>query len=91
MGAPASAASAATTVWATVSVNQGGPIENGGGYVMLTDTNGSFKNTWFYVPPLIASMVNQTTIAAINSGKKVYVELTGATPASSVMRFHLIA
>jgi hypothetical protein len=90
IGAPATA-TAATTIWAIVTVNQGGPIENAGGYVMLTDSAGSFKNTWFYVPPLIASMVNQTTIAAITTGKKVYVELTGSVAASSVMRFHLIA
>ncbi len=90
VGAPATAAAAAT-VWAVVNVNQGGPIENAGGYVMLTDTAGSFKNTWFYVPPLIAPMVNQTTIAAITTGKKVYVELTGSSAASSVMRFHLMA
>lgn len=89
-GVPASQ-KANATVWATASVNQIGPIENAGAYVMLTDQNGSFKNTWFYVPPLIAAMVNETGLTAITANKKVYVELTGTAPASSVMRFHLIA
>jgi hypothetical protein len=88
-GTPAVEKTAATT-WTVATVNQSGPIENGGAYVMLTDQNGAFKNTWFYVPPLIASMVNETAISAIINTKKVYVELTGTQAASSIMRFHLI-
>lgn len=77
--------------WFTCSVNSIGPIENNGVYVMLTDDNGKFKNTWFYVPPTISSLVNETGLSAIQNKKNVYVELTGSSSASNVLRFHLLA
>ncbi|WP_430412660.1 hypothetical protein [Kordia sp.] len=80
-----------TGEWFTCSVNSIGPIENNGVYVMLTDDGGKFNKTWFYTSPNISALVNETGLSAIQNGKKVYVELTGSSPASSVLRFHLLA
>jgi hypothetical protein len=91
MAVPARAASAAASVWAVVTVNATGPIENAGLYVMLTDQASAFKNTWFYVEPALAALINETAIAAITANKKVYAELTSTNPASSILRFHLMA
>ncbi len=74
--------------WYVCRVNAIGPIENNGVYVMLTDNGGKFKNDWIYVPPLIAAMVNETGLAAIQGSKNVYVHIN---PADTVGRFHLLA
>lgn len=78
-----------TTVWITASVNAAGPIENGGLYIMLSGQD--VKNTWFYVQPAISALVNETAIAAITAGKKVFVELSGKSSGSVILRFHLLA
>lgn len=77
--------------WFVCSVNQTGPIENNGLYTMLTDTGGKFMNTWFYVGPSGAPLFLEAALAALTSGKQVYVELTGTQPASSILRLHVIA
>ena len=91
MSSPKELTSNQSGEWFTTEVNAIGPIENNGVYVMLTDTSGKFKNTWFYVPPTISALVNETGLSAIQNGKKVYAELTGSSPASSVLRFHILA
>lgn len=74
--------------WFTCNVESIGPIENNGVYVNLSDKGGKFQKTWFYVPPTISALVNETGLAAIQSKLSVYVELTGTSPASIVLRFH---
>jgi len=70
--------------WYRCTVNEAGPVSDGSEtpdlvvYINLTDTKGSFINTWFYAANGIQDQLLDVGIAAINGHKDV--EVAAAEP-----------
>jgi len=87
--------------WYRCTVNEAGPVSDGSEtpdlvvYINLTDTQGSFKNTWFYATKGIQNQALDVAIAAINGHKEVEVATTvpnpGNQPLTGIDRLYLIA
>jgi hypothetical protein len=88
-----------TVPWYTYTVNEVGPASDGTEtpapvvYINLTDTAGSFADTWFYVANGIQNQALEVAIAAISSNKNVPAGAVapGGGTSTEIQRFYLLA
>jgi hypothetical protein len=87
--------------WYKCTVNEVGPASDATDtphpvvYINLTDTEGSFSNTWFYAANGIQNQVLDVAIAAISDRKDVEVGATAPKPENEpytdITRLYLLA
>jgi len=87
--------------WFKCTVNEVGPAADGTEtpapviYINLTDTEGSFKNAWFYIEAGVQKEMLAVGLAAVNGGRKAEVAAVppnaSGTPYTPVSRMYLLA
>ena len=90
-----------TMPWYNCTVNEVGPATDGSEtpapvvYINLTDTGGSFTNTWFYAANGGQNQMLTVGVAAISSHKSVQVAAAapspGGGPYTEISRMYLRA
>ena len=75
--------------WFICTIDMAGP-SYGNVYIKLTDTDGSFTERWFRVPPADENQVLAAALTASANNAEVWVNLSSSKAYSSIIAFYVL-